>query len=106
MSTDHSNHPHSLLFTDGHRKRAERAAVLLGLRNWNAAIGFGIDLAENYADARAKGESETIYCTPKVATMIDENPEFIEALCEEGVVEWLTPLVLTKTHNNKPNANA
>jgi hypothetical protein len=35
-------------------------------------------------------------CTPKLAEIIENNREFIAALCEEGVVEWLTPFVLAK----------
>jgi hypothetical protein len=103
MSNDYSKYPHSLRFTNKHRKSAERAAVLLGLEDWAQAVGFGIDLAEDYANACAEGDSEVIYCTPKIATMVESNPEFIAALCEEGVVEWLTPFVLAKSkQSNHP----
>ena len=48
---------------------------------------------EVYAKSRAKG----IFVAPELAMLIANNPEFIEALCEEGVVEWLTPFVLAKS---------
>ncbi len=42
-------------------------------------------------------------CTPKLAEIIENNREFIAALCEEGVVEWLTPFVLAKSkQSNHP----
>jgi hypothetical protein len=89
--------PHIISFTNSARKKAERIAALLELDEWYQAFEIALDLALEQAEAHVKGETEIIYCTPKVATLIDDNEKFIEALCEEGVVEWLTPFVLTKS---------
>jgi hypothetical protein len=48
-------------------------------------------------DTNAVGKTEIVCCTPDIAALIANNSKFIEALCEEGVVEWLTPFVLTKS---------
>jgi len=45
------------------------------------------------------------FCTPKLAEVLNSNPKFIEALCEEGVVEWLTPFVLTKSKQSTTDTN-
>jgi len=39
--------------------------------------------------------------TPEFEKLYENNKEFFNALCEEGVVEWLTPLVLTKSVNSR-----
>jgi hypothetical protein len=48
------------------------------------------------AEAYAKGETEFVFCTPELKSSIENNPAFFEALCQEGVIEWLTPFVLGK----------
>lgn len=89
--------PHIIKFTDSVKKKAERIAALLGLNEWWYSFGVGIDLAMDCAEAYVKDNTECVFCTPKIADMIKNNPKFIAALAEEGVVEWLAPLVLTKT---------
>lgn len=89
--------PHGINFTDDVKKKAERIAALLELDEWFHAFGVGIDLAVDYAEAYVKDNTEYVFCAPKIADMIKNNPKFIAALAEEGVVEWLTPFVLTKT---------
>lgn len=91
-------HPHPLVATEKVKKEAERAAALLRLNNWPEAISLGANLVAEHAEASVDGgRTEIIYCTPHVHNLIESNPEFIEALCEEGVVEWLTPFVLAKS---------
>jgi hypothetical protein len=36
-----------------------------------------------------------VCCTPELADLIENNPEFFSALTEPGVIERLTPLVKT-----------
>jgi hypothetical protein len=91
------SHPHSLSFTDAHRRQFEQIATLLELEDWNLATVFSAELALRCAKARARGNTHVHFCTPKLAEVLSSNPEFIEALCKEGVVEWLTPFVLTKS---------
>ena len=104
--TEDKNRKHSVSFPDREKKKAERIAALLQLDEWYYSFGIGMNLALAHAEASVKGYTRVASCTPCLAKLIEDNPEFFQALCEEGVVEWLTPLALTKTHNNKPNANA
>ena len=53
--------------------------------------------AKGHDEVKAKSRAKSIFVAPELAMLIANNPEFIEALCEEGVVEWLTPFVLTKS---------
>lgn len=95
MSKD-NDHPHRLVITNDGKREAERAAALLNLDTWCQALSLGANLALQHAEAHVKGETEVFFCTPEVAAMLTNNKEFIGALCEEGVVEWLEPFVLTK----------
>ena len=79
------------------KKKAERIAALLQLDEWCYSFGIGINLALAHAEASVKGYTRVVSCTPCLAKLIEDNPEFIEALCEEGLVEWLTPFVLAKS---------
>ena len=72
-------------------------AALLKLDEWYHSFGIGLNLGLKHAEASAKGDTEVVFCTPYVAELIKNNQKFIEALCEEGVVEWLTPFVLAKS---------
>lgn len=96
MSKD-DDYPHSVLVNDKGKKEAERAAALLNLKNWLQAASLGLKLVLDHAEASVKGQTEIVYCTPEIQAMLKSNQKFIEALCEEGVVEWLTPFVLTKS---------
>jgi hypothetical protein len=79
------------------KKAADQTAALLGLSNSGHAIGGGLEIVLAHAKAHAIGKTEIFFCAPKLAEVLNNNPEFIDALCEEGVVEWLTPFVLTKS---------
>ena len=94
---------HDVGFTDAGKKKFERIAALCKFESWNRAIDFSAEVALSYAEAYVKGDTMVYFCTPKLAEIIENNPEFIEALCEEGVVEWLTPFVLAKSRQgNQP----
>ena len=95
--TEDKNWEHSISFSDKVKKKAERIAALLQLDKWYYSFVIGINLALAHAEASVKGYTRVVSCTPCLAKLIEDNPEFIEALCEEGVVEWLTPFVLTKS---------
>ena len=102
MSKD-NNSRDSIRFPHKEKKRAERIAALLRLSDWPHAFGIGLHFAEKHAEASVIGRTEMLACTPKLAEMIENNREFIAALCEEGVVEWLTPFVLAKSkQSNQP----
>jgi len=90
-------YPHGLRFSDAARKDYERIAALVGLDSWAHAVTCSSDLALQCAEEHVKGKTEVICVTPVTARLLQNNPEFVEALCEEGVIEWLTPLVLTKS---------
>jgi hypothetical protein len=71
------------------------------------AASSGVTEVKPYSRLRAGtyGDIDTkvIHCTSKMAALIKDSPEFIAALCEEGVVEWLTPFVLAKSkQSNHP----
>ena len=88
------------------QKNADRIAALLKLDSWYEALGYAVDLALQEAEAHVKGDTEAVFCTPREAELMVNNPEFIAALCEEGVVEWLTPFVLAKSRQgNQPTPN-
>ncbi len=89
--------PHGLNFSDEHKKTMTRAAALLNVDDWKFAIGVGMKLVEEYAEAHVKGNTEIIYCKPEFGQLYENNKEFFKALCQEDVVEWLTPLVLGKS---------
>lgn len=91
-----NKYPHRLNFTDEHKKNMTRAAALLKEENWIGAIRVGMEIVVNYSEEYVKGKTEIVFCTPELETSIENNPAFFEALCQEGVIEWLTPLVLAK----------
>ncbi len=96
------NHPHALAFSDRAKADYEAIAALLGLDNWKEAINFGGHLAMDCAKARAKVLTHVCYLTPEQAAVFNDNEEFIKALCEDGVIEWLTPLVLRREVREEP----
>ena len=103
--SEHTPRPHHIACSNDFKKRAERIAALLDLNSWHDAIGTSVDIALLVAEAYVKGDTEIITCTPEEAELLRNNPEFFKALCEEGVVEWLTPFVLTKSKRPTPDAN-
>ncbi len=78
-------------------KEAQQAAALLELDNHAQAISLGLTIVLEHAKSCARGKTEIVFCKPELKALLKNNPKFIEALCEEGVVEWLTPFVLTKS---------
>jgi hypothetical protein len=88
--------------TKERKKDIDIITALLKLESSGQALVVAVELALLFAKAHAKGETNVIFCTPKVDATIRNNPEFIAALCEEGVVEWLTPFVLGKAKDALP----
>jgi hypothetical protein len=84
---------------------ADQAAALLEIDGNGAALSKGLKLVFAHAKAHAIGKTEIVFCAPKLAEVLNNNPKFIEALCEEGVVEWLTPFVLTKSKQSTTDTN-
>jgi hypothetical protein len=95
-------YPHKLLFNDAARKRFDRIAALLDLDNWKKAITYSGHIALQCAEQAVKGNTKVLSVKPEFALLYENNPEFFNALCEDGVVEWLTPLVLAKSINPHP----
>ena len=89
--------PYKWPISEKGKKDIDTIVALLELDDSGTALRVVLELGLTFARAHVKGNTNVIYCTPKVDAMIANNPEFIEALCEEGVVEWLTPFVLAKS---------
>jgi hypothetical protein len=89
--------PLAFEFNDKGVKKLQRIAALLGLEDSNEAVSHSVHLAAHYAEAYVKGKTEFVFCTPELAASIKNYPDFFKALCQEGVIEWLTPFVLGKT---------
>jgi hypothetical protein len=96
MSKD-KKHVYETKFNDKGLKTLNRAAVLLKLDGIEDVFKVALEKVCSYAEAYNRGNTKVIYCLPELAKLMEDNPEFIEALCEEGVVEWLTPFVLGKS---------
>jgi hypothetical protein len=100
-------YPHKLLFNDAARKRFDRIAALLDLDDWRKAITYSGHIALRYAEQAVKGNTVIVCTTPEFDQLYENNPEFFKALCEDGVVKWLTPLVLAKSstppHDHPPD---
>jgi len=95
MSEDRE-HSYGFKLTDHGLKRLRRVAALLELEEIDI-FRLAFVLVCDHAEACIEGKTEVVYCSPSTAATVKNNPKFIEALCEEGVVEWLTPFVLTKS---------
>ena len=89
-------YPHMVGFTDASKKKAERVAALVELEDWGESYSLGLELTLKHVEEYVKGKTNCIFCTKEFEELVSNNQKFFEALCEEGVVEWLTPLVLTK----------
>jgi hypothetical protein len=100
-------YPHKLQFNDAGRKRFDRIAALLDLDDWKIAITYSCDIALQHAEQAVKGNTAIVCTTPEFDQLYKDNPEFFKALCEDGVVKWLTPLVLAKSstppHDHPPD---
>ncbi len=94
--------PHRLNFSDEYKKAMTRAAALLNKDGWNVAVGVGMSLVQRYSEEYVKGNTEALFLSPKIAELLKNNPDFFNALCEDGVIEWMTPFVLSKSSNLHP----
>ena len=84
-------------------KNCGRVAALMELDDEFQTLGFALGLALVCAKRYVKGNTEVLCVKPEFASLYENNKEFFNALCEEGVVEWLTLLVLTKSANSRLN---
>jgi hypothetical protein len=61
------------------------------------SLEWSIAMGEEIAKKHARGETSVHCLTPALGDLITAHPEFFEALSEEGVLEWVRPLVMGKT---------
>jgi CRISPR/Cas system-associated protein Cas7 (RAMP superfamily) len=87
------DYPHRLSFSDESKKNWTRVTALFGLDDWCAALGVAEKLMLKAAEKYVKGNDHILFVPEKFAKLYKDNQEFFEALCEEGVVEWLEPFV-------------
>jgi hypothetical protein len=92
-----NDRPHLLSFPEEYKRDMERAAALLNKKDWAAAVGLGMRMVQFYSEAYVKGKTNYVFCTPNLDDCIENHPDFFEALCQEGVIEWLTPFVMGKS---------
>jgi len=59
-------HPHGIRCSDAMKRDADQIAALLNLDSWLHALTYGIKVALSQAKASAKGDTETLFCQPKV----------------------------------------
>ena len=90
-------YPHKLQFNDAGREPFDRIAALMDFDDWKNAIVYSGAIISQCAEQIVKGKTEVLCVKPEFALLYENNPEFFKALCEDGVVEWLTPLVLAKS---------
>ena len=95
-------HTHKLQFNDAARKPFDRIAALMDFDDWKIAIACSGDLTLQCAEQAVKGNTAIVCTTPEFDQLYKDNPEFFKALCEDGVVKWLTPLVLAKSSTPTP----
>lgn len=88
---------HHFGVSDKGKKWLEQAAALLNLEDASDALNLGVHFAKDYSKAYVEGKTRYVFCTPEMDAHIENNPAFFAALCEEGVIEWLTPFVLGKS---------
>jgi hypothetical protein len=105
LEPEGESYPYNVRVSEKGKKHAERIAALLELDEWWQAYGIGFLFAIDHAEAHVKGSTEVVFCRPEVKELLENNQQFIEALCEEGVVEWLTPFVLAKLKNKSTTPN-
>ena len=78
-------------------KNCGRVAALMDFDDEFEALGFALALALECAERYVKGNTKVLSVKPEFALLYENNKKFFKALCEDGVVEWLTPLVLAKS---------
>ena len=89
-------HKHSIEYTDKVKKNMERVAALLNLEDECHAWSFAEKLALMVAEEMVKGNSVVLCVKPELKDAMEDDKEFFDALCEEGVIEWLRPFVMGK----------
>lgn len=79
------------------KRRLDTICVLMEHESDLHSLTWAMDMGEEIAKKHARGQTSYHCMKPALGNLIQNNLEFFEALCEEGVVEWLTPLVMRKT---------
>jgi uncharacterized protein Smg (DUF494 family) len=92
----------TITVTAEHKKELERAAALLDCEDWLEVLAMAGEIVIEYAQQYIKGKEAIVFCKPEFDKLYSENEEFFNALCEEGVVECLTPFVLIKSSQVQP----
>jgi len=87
--------PYGINYTEEVHRRLEKIAAILDLADTKKVWANALEMYEEYAKKKIKGD-EQIFVSPELANLIPQNPHFFEALTEEGLVEWLEPLVRSK----------
>jgi hypothetical protein len=86
--------PYSITYNEDFKRDIDRVNALMDFDDSRKGWCFSMKLGLLAAEAYVKGDTETVFVKPSVRKFIKENPRFLEALLEEGVVEWLTPFVI------------
>ena len=79
------------------KRKIDGICALMGHESYMHSLSWAIDLGEAIAKKYARGETSVHCLTPALGDLITAHPEFFEALSEEGVLEWVRPLVMGKT---------
>ena len=87
--------PHGIDYTKEVHRRLEKVAALMDFKGTETVWEMALVLYEEYAKNKIKGH-ETVLVSPELAKLIHQNPHFFEALTEDGLIEWLEPLVKSK----------
>lgn len=92
--------PHSICYTDEVDRRLTKIAAIMDIESnsdvwWNAFLMY-----EKFSQHYVRNKPWTMFVSEKLGKVMEENPEFFDALAEEGVVEWLSPLVLSEARKD------
>lgn len=87
--------PYGINYTEEVHRRLEKVAAILDLEDTKMVWSRALSSYEEYAKHRVRG-LEPVLVSPNLAKLISENLSFFEALTEDGLVEWLEPLVKSK----------
>ena len=84
-------------FGEESKRQLDVITALMDFDSIYHSLAWAISLGEGIAKENAKGRTEMYCLKPELSNLITHNPKFFEALCEEGVLEWVKPFVMRKT---------
>lgn len=84
--------PHGIYYTEEVHRRLEKIAAILDLADTTKVWANALEMYEEYAKQKIKN-LEPVFVSENLANLISQNTHFFEALTEDGLVEWLEPLV-------------